>query len=69
MKYSAKYKNAYSDFMLDSDCVVGSSDFKYKDCSVTILCEGQSLYDAIKDFVEMVDEIIETIDNDEEKNN
>lgn len=67
MKYSAKYKNAYADFMLDSGCVVGDSDFEYKDYSVTILCEGQSLYDAIQDFIEMTDEIIETIDN-EEKN-
>lgn len=66
MKYSAKYKNAYVNFLLDSGCVVGSSDFQYKDCSVTILCEGQSLYAAIKDFVEMTDETIDTIDNEEE---
>lgn len=70
MKYSAEYKNAYTKLMLDieddDDYIIGCSNFQYKGYSVTVLCEGQSLYSAIKDFVKMTDEIIDTIDNEEE---
>lgn len=70
MKYSAEYKNAYAKLMLDTEVddvyIIGCSDFQYKGYSVTVLCEGQSLYSAIKDFVKMTDEIIETINNEEE---
>lgn len=56
--------------MLDTEdddvYIIGCSDFQYNGYSVTVLCEGQSLYSAIKDFVEMTDEIIDTIDNKEE---
>lgn len=69
MKYSIKYKNAYVKLMLDTEdddvYIIGCSNFQHKDYSVTVLCEGQSLYSAIKDFVEMIDEIIDTIDNKE----
>lgn len=70
MKYSIKYKNAYAKLMLDIEdndaYIIGCSNFQYKGYSVTVLCEGQSLYTAIKDFVEMTDEAIYTIDNEEE---
>lgn len=70
MKYSIKYKNAYAKLMLDIEdddvYIIGCSNFQYKGYSVTVLCEGQSLYAAIKDFVEMTDETIDTIDNEEE---
>lgn len=66
MKYSAEYRNAYVEFIEDDN--FGCSNFRYKDNDVLVLCEGYSLYDIIQDFVEMVDEIIEIIDNTEEKN-
>lgn len=70
MKYSIKYKNAYAKLMLDIEdddvYIIGCSNFQYKGYSATVLCEGQSLYAAIKDFVEMIDETIDTIDNEEE---
>lgn len=70
MKYSIKYKNACAKLMLDIEdddvYIIGCSNFQYKGYSVTVLCEGHSLYDIIQDFVEMTDEIIETINNEEE---
>lgn len=69
MKYSAEYGSAYVEFIDDDNLnKSGCSNFNYKGTDITILCEGHSLYDIIQDFIEMVDEIIETIDNDEEKN-
>lgn len=69
MKYSAEYRGAYVKFIDDDNLdKFGCSNFNYKDTDITVLCEGHSLYDIIQDFIEMVDEIIETIDNNKEKN-
>lgn len=69
MKYSAEYRSACAKFTEgDNFDYMGCSNFKYKNSNVLVLCEGYSLYDIIQDFIEMVDEIIEIIDNDKEKN-
>lgn len=69
MKYSAEYRGAYVKFIDDDNLdKFGCSNFNYKDTDITVLCEGHLLYDIIQDFIEMVDEIIETIDNNKEKN-